>query len=164
MSRQKRVGSALIGLLFIMVVSHVHGAMLPFHPDHMDASLLGRPVPLISNHMRVPLAVPSFGHATTTQEHVPDLLPVSERMYQDRHWGYWLGYTSWNGCSFWNGYSFLLPGEGASWGHTGTRMAAMSTEPVPEPASLILFGLGGVWMAARTRRGRCAVRGKRVRS
>ena len=61
MSRQKRVGSAMIGLLFIMVVSHVQGAMLPFHPDHMDTSLLGRPVPLISNHMRVPLAVPSFG-------------------------------------------------------------------------------------------------------
>ncbi len=158
MSRQKRVGSALIGLLVITVASHVQGAMLPCHLDHRDASLLSRPAPLISDHMRVPLAVPSFGHATTTQEHVPDLLPVSERMYQDRHWGYWLGYTRWNG------YSFLLPGEGACWGHTGTRMAAMSAEPVPEPASLLLFGLGGAWMAARTKRGRCAVRGKRIRS
>ena len=159
MSRQKRVGSVLIGLLFIMVVSHVQGAMLPFHPDHMDCSLLGRPVPLISNHLRVPLAVPSFGYATTTQEHVPDLLPVSERMYQDRHWGYWLGYTSWNG------YSFLLTGQnpywGRCWGSTSTSVGVARTTQVPEPTSLILFGLGGAWVAARMRRGRCAVKVRR---
>jgi hypothetical protein len=159
MSRQKRVGSALIGLLVILGASQVQGAILPFNLNHLDTSLMGKPVPLISNYMRVPLAVPSFGHATTTQEHVPDLLPVSEQMYQDRHWGYWLGYNRWNG------YSFLLTGEnpywGRHWGSISTSTGVARTTQVPEPASLILFGLGGGWLVARTRRQRCAVKIRR---
>ncbi|MCP4450118.1 MAG: PEP-CTERM sorting domain-containing protein [Planctomycetes bacterium] len=158
MSQQKRVGSALIGLLLILGAAHVQGAMLPFDLNQMDTSLMGKPVPLISDHMRVPLAVPSFGHATTTQEHVPDLLPVSEQMYQDRHWGYWLGYNRWNG------YSFLLTGQnpwGRYWGNTSTSVGVARTTQVPEPTSLVLFGLGGAWVAARMRRRRCAVKVRR---
>jgi hypothetical protein len=152
MNRQNLVGSVFIGLMLIIGVSHVQGAMVPFQLNHMDTSLMVKPVPVISNQARVPLAVPSFGHTTTTQEHVPDLLPVSERMYQDRHWGYWLGF------SYGNGYSFVLTGQSPYWGSTSTAGTVPPPTQAPEPASLILLGLGGAWMAARTRRGRCAVK------
>lgn len=155
MSRQNLAVSAFIGLLFVISVSHGQGAILPRHLNKTPTSIGFSSGALIVDHARVPLAIPSFGHTTTTQEYLPDLLPVSERRYQDRHWGYWLGYN------YWNGYSFLFPDESPYWGHWGTASAPLDSSPptqVPEPASLILLGLGGAWMFRRTQRGRCAVK------
>ena len=159
MSRQNLAVSAFIGLLFVISVSHGRGAILPQHLNKTPTSIGFSSGALIVDHARVPLAIPSFGHTTTTQEYLPDLLPVSEQMYQDRHWGYWLGYNRWNG------YSFLLTGENPYWGRhggsTSTSTGVARTTQVPEPASLILFGLGGGWLVARTRRRRCAVKIRR---
>ena len=145
MNRQNYAVSAFIGLLFVISVSHGQGAILPQHLNKAPTSIGFSSGALIVDHARVPLAIPSFGHTTTTQEYLPDLLPVSERMYQDRHWGYWLGYN------YWNGYSFLFPDESPYWGHWGTNSASIPGVQVPEPGSLVLFGMGCAWLVMRTR-------------
>lgn len=150
MRREHWAWAAFIGLVLIVGTQPLQGAIVPYGLDEIPESLVRTPGTIIVDYLRVPLAVPSLGRATTTQDYVPDLLPVSERMYQDRHWGYWLGFSSGNG------YSFVLNDQ-CSWGHdssTNTFNTAAPATQVPEPASLILLGLGGAWMAASTRRRR----------
>jgi len=156
MTRQKRTGCALIGLLSVICVSQVQATIVPYNFNNMPTSLVQSSGTVIVDHERVPLAVPSFGAVTTTQAFVPDLLPVSEQMYQDRHWGYWLGYSTWNG------YSFLITGKspywGRHWGTTSTPINAAPTTQIPEPKSLILFGMAGAWMVAWTQRQRLSAK------
>ncbi len=146
MTRQNRIGCALIGLLSVLCVSQVQATIVPCNFNNMPTSLVQSPGTVIVDHERVPLAVPSFGAVTTTQAFVPDLLPVSEQMYQDRHWGYWLGYSTWNG------YSFLITGKspywGRNWGTTSTSINAAPTkrarlpkkinEVMPKSATMIM--------------------------
>lgn len=149
MRRVHHIRSAFIGLVLLIGIPHVQGAIVPFQASD-SAALIPNSSTRIVEHMRVPLAVPSFTCATHTEEWIGDLLPASEAMYQDRHWGYWLGYSAWNG------YSFLLTGKGPYWGrYWGYRTLSdsdTSAATVPEPASMILFGLAGVWMVTRKRR------------
>ena len=151
MSREHQIGSVVIGLMLIVGVSQVQGSIVPLNLNDIPVSLIRTPGTLIVDHARVPLAVPSFACATTTEELIADLLPPSEQMYQDRHWGYWLGFSSWNG------YSFLLTGQSPFWGRnwetTGSSNISASTTQVPEPHAMLLLGLGGAWLAARP--GRC---------
>jgi hypothetical protein len=164
--RRQYIWSVVIGLLLVVSTSQGQGPVRPLHFNNIPLSLVRTPGTLIVDHTRVPLAVPSFVCATTTEDWVADILPRSELMYQDRHWGYWLGFSSWNGYS-------LLTGQspwGRHWGTVGHWPGALSGTPlrvtsinsaasvptpptqVPEPHSMILFGLGSVWIAARSRR------------
>ena len=92
MTGQNQIGCALIGLLIVVCGSQVQATIVPYNFNNVPTTLVQSSGPVIVDHERVPLAVPSFGAVTTTQAFVPDLLPVSEQMYQDRHWGYWLGW------------------------------------------------------------------------
>ncbi|MCF7975571.1 MAG: PEP-CTERM sorting domain-containing protein [Phycisphaerae bacterium] len=147
MSRQYRIGSVVFGLVLIVCVSQSQGSMLQLNLNEVPVSLSRTSRTLIVDHHRVPLAVPSFGRATTTEEWVADLLPASEQMYEDRHWGYWLGFSNWNG------YSFILTGQspfwGSHWGSMGVYSTPTAPTQVPEPHSILLFGIVGSWLAMR---------------
>ncbi len=152
MRREQYAWSALIGLVLIIGISHAQDTRMPLNLNETPTLFSRTPGTVVVDHTRVPLAVPSFGHATTTQDYLPDLLPISEQMYQDRHWGFWLGF------SHWNGYSFILTGQSPYWGrHWGTAVTSSptaSTSPIPEPAPLVLLGLCGAWLVTWTRKQR----------